>query len=40
MLGAQKVLYEKLTCRLGCVKKTKFGAKNKTFCETYFVFLH
>jgi hypothetical protein len=25
---------------MACVKKTKFGAKNKTFDMTIFVFLH
>jgi hypothetical protein len=29
---------EKSTCRLGCVKRTKCGAKNNAFCETPFVF--
>jgi hypothetical protein len=33
-----KSFHEKLTYHLGCVKKIKFVAKNKAFCEICFVF--
>jgi hypothetical protein len=35
-----KWFHKKLTCRLAYVRKTNFGAKNKTFYGTCFVFLH
>jgi hypothetical protein len=35
-----KLFHEKPTCHLAYVKKKKFGAKNKTFYDIYFVFLH
>jgi hypothetical protein len=37
MLHAHKVLYKKLTSRLGCVKK--IGAKNKDFIRHVLSFL-
>jgi hypothetical protein len=35
-----KSLHDKSIYHVACVKKIKFGAKNKTFHITIFIFLH
>jgi hypothetical protein len=39
MLCVHKVISQKIDLSFGLRKKTNFGAKNKIFYSTYFVFL-